>query len=431
MTKGMLRFRLEDLQLGSALPSDIATSDGTVLAKAGDTVTQDLIDAWSNRGLTSAFFVNGSSATANSGTLKRAGPRIPAGKAEQGVSPSEQPATSSRGESTDERPAILQPYDEAALQRLEAGFKQASTAALQVAQLLAQDDMTDCRLVTPIIEKFQVEIALDLAAVLSSFENQGESQDTAKDTALAKRCVRMSVLSMVIATALDYSPTDCQVAGLAGMLHDIALFDQVQNALTEAYGKTSIHAKGYEQHPLQSASLLTYVAGVDELIRHVISQVHEAPNGTGFPRGQLGRHIHRVSKILHLVDAYLTLTSSEQPHPLPTAGNLIPADAIAYLLNHARLGNFDAHAMRGLVQATSLYPVGTRVELNDLSSATVLRSTGSAPGDPIIRLDIGSREIIDLSKSHLSIVRPLYGEGETKQRLAASQLDAMLWRDPV
>ena len=59
-----------------------------------------------------------------------------------------------------------------------------------------------------------------------------------------------------------------------------------------------------------------------------VAQVHEQPNGGGFPKGLPSHRIMFISKILAIVDAYLTLTSSLSQHNFPKAVTFNPATAL-------------------------------------------------------------------------------------------------------
>ena len=51
-------------------------------------------------------------------------------------------------------------------------------------------------------------------------------------------------------------------------------------------------------------------------------------------------------------------------------------------MHNARNGRFDPHAIKGLVKAFSLYPIGSMIELSDGNHAIVLRSNSEDPAIP-------------------------------------------------
>ena len=183
----------------------------------------------------------------------------------------------------------------------------------------------------------------------------------------------------------------------------------------------------YFSHPQTSGYLLESILGVTPRIGLAVAQLHEQPDGTGFPHGWRAHRIMPLARILNVADAYLTLTSAEQADRLPEGCNLNPSDAIAYLMHHGSQGRFDRDAVRGLIRVMSLYPVGTRVKLSDDSVGVVLRSTESSPLRPIVRLDGRPEKIVDLRGSHLSIVQPLSQSPSRHRRMDKRQLSQILW----
>ncbi len=81
-------------------------------------------------------------------------------------------------------------------------------------------------------------------------------------------------------------------------------------------------------------------------------------------------------------------------------------------------------AVRALIRAGSLYPVGSSVKLSDDSTAVVLRSSRDAPSKPIVRLE--SQELLDLRNSHLSILGP-ERDSLNYSLLRKSQLGEIMW----
>jgi HD-GYP domain-containing protein (c-di-GMP phosphodiesterase class II) len=158
-------------------------------------------------------------------------------------------------------------------------------------------------------------------------------------------------------------------------------------------------------------------------LKLVAGQVHEQIDGTGYPRGIPLERIHPQSRVLNLADAYLSLTE-----PLAGRPSIVPYDAMALLLHHVSLGRFDATVMRGLLQSVSLFPLGSWVELSDLTPARVLRSTHEHYDRPIVEvLDGGSIQIIDLTRSDRFVTRPLLDPNHNQIRVPADSTAEPLW----
>ena len=158
-------------------------------------------------------------------------------------------------------------------------------------------------------------------------------------------------------------------------------------------------------------------------MRMIVGQVHEQCDGSGYPRQLKSARLPVVSRLLNAVDAYLTLI---EPMEVGEPG-VTPSDALAYLVQQALFGYFDRNCVQALVTAASIFPVGTRVRLDDGTGATVLRSTGPSYLQPVVRLDAPPQSLIDLRFSDRMILQP--DESNSRyRRLPKASLVQILWR---
>jgi HD-GYP domain-containing protein (c-di-GMP phosphodiesterase class II) len=162
----------------------------------------------------------------------------------------------------------------------------------------------------------------------------------------------------------------------------------------------------------------------------VCYQVHEKPNGTGYPRHRTGPAIHVFAKILHVADAYLTLLTTSFARP-----PMSPYRALEYLLKQVRTGAVDRDAVRGLLQTVSLFPVGSQIVLSDGSLACVLRRNPGNYMRPIVALirDAhgqvleANKFLIDLAASPLGVEQALDAPAPPEPEPAMSEVaDAAL-----
>jgi hypothetical protein len=206
--------------------------------------------------------------------------------------------------------------------------------------------------------------------------------------------------------------TDCIMAGVTAAVHDVALFGDPAGASLQRY----------REHPFRSAEMLEDSFGMTPEMKVIVSQVHEQCDGSGFPRGLPYQRLHPISRLLNVIDAYLTVI---EPHGEDGRG-FAPADAVAYLVQQSLYGYFDRECVRGLVATASVYPVGTRVKLDDGSTATVLRSTGDSYLEPVVQMDDSVQSIVDLRFSERMIIAPLDAPNRFR-RLTRQKLEQILW----
>ena len=391
-----LDVAIRDLDVGEPLPCDILDASGIVLLRQGLILSREVVDGWTRRGFARVLLRNPEQVEADAGSLDP------------------------------EEARLTLPYDPEAVKALDQCFERAKQAVDRVIfQLSARDD-ADTSLLQSVSQSYLRAIQDDIGVVLQNAASQTVDANNAPNNALATRSIQMAMLGAVTAATLGLSSEDCHAISMAGLLHDISLFENTLTTLLSEHS-TSDERRGVAfQHSLHSAELLRGCPGVTDLVRVVITQVHEQVDGQGFPRGLLGHHLNQLSRILNIVDAYLTLI--DPAHPSQAA--YVPSDAIAYLVSQTSRGAFDRECMKAFLTALSIYSVGSKVQLTDSRVATVLRSSRTDPLRPIIRIDgSSSATIIDLRRSKLNVMRPVLDPAfPHRRRLPKDQMDVVLWK---
>ncbi len=305
------------------------------------------------------------------------------------------------------------PYDPTTERQLEHNYLRMTAALSELADELRVGDSTSTEELEEIIISYLQLAIKDSGVVLANCMGLDAQENDTRDPELQRRSVRMAIIATVSAQKLNLSPSDCLAAGVIGAIHDISLYGREDYLLD----------KDYFEHPLQSADLLRNTFGVTEQMRMIVGQVHEQCDGSGYPRQLKSARLPVVSRLLNAVDAYLTLI---EPIEVGEPG-ITPSDALAYLVQQALFGYFDLRCVQALVTAASIFPVGTRVRLDDGTGATVLRSTGPSYLQPVVRLDAPPQSVIDLRFSDRMILQP--DESNSRyRRLPKASLVQILWR---
>jgi HD-GYP domain-containing protein (c-di-GMP phosphodiesterase class II) len=385
----MFEVETAKLKVDSPLRYDLTTVSGQLLAVAGAKITAEIKDGWIEQGITRVCSTNWATDNADDRSLR--------------------------------------PYDQEMLERLEANIENASATTVELSEKVARGESIQEQKLRRVTEDFLTDVDLDVAAVLAAAFGRNPVENSEDDQAIARRSSQMSILSMVVATELNYSEADRHTIGLSGLLHDISLMPMTRHSVESIRGILPF-GHLFLDHPAASAHLLESILGLNPKICMAVAQVHEQPNGGGFPRGLQAHRIMPLARVLSMSDAYLTLVSSWQPEPFPKAGNFHPCDAIAYLMHHVSRGRFDADAVKALVRSNSLYPIGSQVQLSDNSIATVMRSTVTEPRKPIVRIDSERARYLDLRSTHLTIIRPYDDPTSPRQRISRKGLDEVLFR---
>jgi putative nucleotidyltransferase with HDIG domain len=230
-----------------------------------------------------------------------------------------------------------------------------------------------------------------------------------------QHCVRVCILTLVLATRLGLTRHDLKAAGIGALLHDVGKMRLPQEI---AEKKTSLTPKQYEQyqtHALLGARLFDGASQIEKQSLLVLLQHHERADGSGFPQGLVGDEISRVAKMVMIVDSYDNLTMGRED-----ARRLSPYEALKWLREWGTQG-FDAKLIEEFVAALGLYPVGSFVRLSDNRLGIVVSVHHNPAMLPRVCVVFDARhellpegELIDLSEQHwpqpLTIVSALVPE---------------------
>jgi len=366
------------LKEGQVLSADLCDSHGGLLLRAGEPVTLELIRRLAEQGIREVYLDE----------QRAKNKRVPVSE-------------------------LSAPYSPLTERQLAENYERITAALTDFnAELVAGRSTSTDELDESVTSYLQVTMK-DAGVVLAACMGLDVTEVNSHDQQLQRRSVRMAMLATVTATQMQLSEQDCLTAGVIGAIHDVSL-----------YGRSySPFDKDYLEHPMRSVDLLRNAYGLSDQMRLIVGQVHEQCDGSGYPRALRAVRLHPVSRVLNIVDAYLTLI---EPLEVGEPG-YTPSDALAYLIQQTLYGYFDRECLRALLAATSIYPVGTKVNLDDGSSATVLRGTGSTYLQPVVSLDANPSSIVDLRFSERVILTPAESDGRFR-RLPKSALQQILWR---
>ena len=280
------------------------------------------------------------------------------------------------------------------------------TALDNMMRLAGQGRALESERIATLVTNYLKHLILDTDCAVEVL-NQGRSY-----VDLADQCLQMSLLGMALAIEMGMSEADVRMTGLAGLLHDWGM-TRVPDAIRTANRPlTRVEFLEIEKHPTYTVELLQRITGIPALVALICFQVHEQPNGKGYPRRRQHTAIHPCARILNVADAYLSLTS-----PRWNRAALSPYAAMICLLRFAKENAADPGAVRSLLSVMSLYPIGSRVLLSDGRVAQVIRRNGNAYDAPIVQViqDAGgqplvpedSGEVLDPAAKGLSIVQGL------------------------
>ncbi|MDQ6972676.1 MAG: hypothetical protein Q9M30_08505, partial [Mariprofundaceae bacterium] len=149
---------------------------------------------------------------------------------------------------------------------------------------------------------------------------------------------------------------------------------------------------------------------LDESVLVAIEQSQERINGSG-PLGLNGPEISYMARIVGLLSFFEALI-----HYRPYRQRMLPRDAIREIILHHK-NSFDIHILKALIDAVSLYPIGTYVQLNSGDIGQVVHVHPRLPLRPTILLiqdrnghPIAKRNIDLQMQTTLRVERCMYPE---------------------
>ncbi|QDT14930.1 HD-GYP domain-containing protein [Alienimonas californiensis] len=212
--------------------------------------------------------------------------------------------------------------------------------------------------------------------------------------------VHASMLAAAVGATLGLDRPTLNELTIGVLVHDAGML-RLDPALYDTPGPLGKAAfLEITKHPVLVFEALKSARDIPPRAAFIAYQMHERCDGSGYPRRRTAPQLHALAKIAAVVDAFAALTS-----PRPYRPALAPHHAMRHVLKEAAAGAFDLEAVRALLRTVSLFPLGSRVKLDDGRRGRVLRITDDY-SRPLIELDPpggvagrggASGELLDLS----------------------------------
>jgi putative nucleotidyltransferase with HDIG domain len=165
----------------------------------------------------------------------------------------------------------------------------------------------------------------------------------ARDPCTSGHSERVSALSVAIGAELGLSEEDLEILRLGALLHDIGKIGISDAVLRKPGSLTPEEFEVIKQHPTMGARILRPISFLAPHLP-IVELHHEAPDGSGYPRGLRGDEIPLVARIVHVADAFDAITSARAYRPAWSA-----TKGLSYLWRTAG-SKFDAETVAALVR---------------------------------------------------------------------------------
>ena len=206
------------------------------------------------------------------------------------------------------------------------------------------------------------------------------STTRSKDTIyIYTHSLNVCLLAINIAASAGYSREQVIEIGMGSLLYDVGMLLISREIFSKKERLNKDEWFEIQKHPILGLHLLESVSRLPESIPYVSYQSHERENATGYPKQRDTRLIHRFTKIVQIADIYIALSS-----PRSYREEYMPYKAMETIIKMTKKGLISGEFVKSLLSYTSLFPVGSLVELNDKKIGKVIKANSSSFAKPIV-----------------------------------------------
>jgi HD-GYP domain-containing protein (c-di-GMP phosphodiesterase class II) len=224
---------------------------------------------------------------------------------------------------------------------------------------------------------------------------------------LAAHSLNVAFLSTRIGMKLDLPYNELLQLAVSALLHDIGMTRINKDNYQHERTLSSSERYTVEDHPVLGWQFFKELQDEFPWLLRVILEEHKREHSQGYPDAVVGE-IHLFSKVVGLADSFEALS-----HSRIFRKAFHPTDALKVTIEGNKI-YFDKKILRAMIDALSMYPVGSLVQLNNKKVGLVIQSVEGMPMRPVVRVLDSSQgkftptnETIDLSQDHMCYVTTL------------------------
>nr|WP_275579414.1 HD-GYP domain-containing protein [Halanaerobacter jeridensis] len=192
--------------------------------------------------------------------------------------------------------------------------------------------------------------------------------------------VNTTILSVKTALNMNMNRKLVKELALGTMLHDVGKMN-IRSTVLEK--KDELSEKEYQEvqkHVEYGYEWLRKEFDIPSLAKYIVRFHHEKTDGSGYPEGRKEEELHQVVKIVSVCDVFDALTS-DRPFRLRWPNN----KALDFIISHGGV-TFDREVVKAFKDVVALYPIGTKVTLNNGRKALVSGHNEYFPERPEVKV---------------------------------------------
>ncbi len=219
-----------------------------------------------------------------------------------------------------------------------------------------------------------------------------------EDKGVQSHTVSVSLACMKVGKGMGYDTKKLLKLGLSAFLENVGMY-KIPERILQKQGKLSPEEMDViRKHPEFSARILGQMGTAFQWLEKIALQVHERPDGSGYPKGLKGEEISEFASLIGLMDVYMAMIKNR-----PYRNKFMQTEAIKSIIDIGK-SKFPSRVLKEFLNQISLFPVNTYVKLNNKSIGRVLSTNKSQPLRPTIELlydglgqEMEKGKLIDLS----------------------------------
>lgn len=200
------------------------------------------------------------------------------------------------------------------------------------------------------------------------------------DTYTYQHSLNTAILSLILGIELKLRKDDLFPLFFGALMHDIGKAFLPSSVVNKRGNYSQEEMDKIREHPQLGYDYLKEHYGINSASKVVALQHHEKYDGSGYPKGMSGDHIHRFSRIVAIADCYDAMTSDT-----PNSVALPPNEAIEYIMGSAGT-HFDFEMAKTFARKVIPYPEGTLVKLSSGTTAVVDLVNPNYPLRPRVKI---------------------------------------------
>lgn len=213
----------------------------------------------------------------------------------------------------------------------------------------------------------------------------------------ARHGMHTCMLAVAIGSHLKLDRPTLKELGMGCLIHDSGMLMVDQTLLNTPRRLRQSEMLEISKHPVRIFDKMLRMDGVPQRSAYIAYQMHERPDGSGYPRQRKKEQIHFLSRVAAVADVYVALAA-----PRPFREGILPHAALQAIVQAGNEGRLDQSAVQALLRTLSAYPLGSYVQLSDGRVGTVLRSNDMQFERPVV--EVWQRGFLDRPSDVIDLV---------------------------